>query len=74
MKTTRTHQCQLARGVQILANTLFGSLSARPNAHIAERMAVLAGIPAKDVALSAIPAIPSLSESIKIYQVIKVFL
>ena len=55
----------ISRGVQILANTLFGSLSARPNAHIAERMAVLAGIPAKDVALSAIPAIPSLSESIK---------
>jgi hypothetical protein len=37
----------------------------KPGLGVPERIAVAAGIPAKDVAISAIPAIPSLTESIK---------
>lgn len=53
------------RVVQALANTAFGSLMLKPGLNIPERIAVAAGIPAKDVAISAIPAIPSLTESVK---------
>jgi hypothetical protein len=53
------------RVVQALANTAFGSLMLKPGLGIPERIAVAAGIPAKDVAISAIPAIPSLTESVK---------
>lgn len=53
------------RVVQALANTAFGSLMLKPGLGIPERIAVAAGIPAKDVAISAIPAIPSLTESLK---------
>lgn len=53
------------RVVQALANTAFGSLMLKPGLKIPERIAVAAGIPAKDVAISAIPAIPSLTESVK---------
>jgi ribosomal protein S18 acetylase RimI-like enzyme len=53
------------RAVQALANVLFGGLAAKPGLNMIERAGVLAGIPAKDVAISAIPAVPSLTESIK---------
>jgi hypothetical protein len=53
------------RVVQALANTAFGSLMLKPGLGIPERIAVAAGIPAKDVAISAIPAIPALTESVK---------
>lgn len=53
------------RVVQALANTAFGSLMLKPGLGIPERITVAAGIPAKDVAISAIPAIPSLTESLK---------
>jgi hypothetical protein len=53
------------RVIQALANTAFGSLMLKPGLGIPERIAVAAGIPAKDVAIAAIPAVPSLTESIK---------
>lgn len=52
------------RVVNGLANVIFGGAAAAPGMSTGSRLGALAAIPAKDVALGAIPAIPSLTESI----------
>lgn len=54
-----------SRGAQALANVIFGGAAANPALSTAGRLTALAAIPAKDVAVAAIPAIPSATESLK---------
>jgi RimJ/RimL family protein N-acetyltransferase len=54
-----------SRVAQALANVIFGGAAVAPGLTMPQRFGALAAIPAKDVAVSAIPAIPSATESLK---------
>lgn len=54
-----------SRAVQAIANLGFGGAAASPKFNLSEKLLALGAIPGKDVALNAIPAIPSITDSAK---------
>jgi RimJ/RimL family protein N-acetyltransferase len=54
-----------SRAVNALANVGFGALAGSPGKSIMERLAIMGTLPAKDLALASIPAVPGAAESLK---------
>jgi RimJ/RimL family protein N-acetyltransferase len=54
-----------SRVAQAIANVIFGGAALAPGLTVPQRFGALAAIPGKDVAVAAIPAIPSATESLK---------
>ena len=54
-----------SRAVNALANVGFGALAGAPNRSVIERLAIMGALPAKDLALASIPAVPGAAESLK---------